>query len=293
MIDPSTRADLLARGLTVRQIAAAVHAGTLIRARRGRYLPPAAAPELVSAVRVGGRLACVDELRARGIWTLGDGRLHVHVPGNAARLRDPVDRAARLGEAARVRCHWEQLADPAGASSGHVSAADALLQAARCLPRRSLQASLDSAARQGRMRRSLLERDPIVGPLLDRVDTSADSGLETIVRELVRNLGFAYATQVAIDGAGFVDLLVEGWVAIECDGLGFHVGPAVSRDRRRDAAVAATGRTMLRFGYGQIVHDLPAVAWAVVAAVGAHRRVANAGAKARRAVRRLQNGLIS
>ena len=85
----------------------------------------------------------------------------------------------------------------------HVSAVDALADAARCLPTPWLRASLDSAVRIGAIGcrgLRLLRHDPVVRPLLAGIDTSAGSGLETIARELARWLGFAVRTQVAIGG---------------------------------------------------------------------------------------------
>jgi very-short-patch-repair endonuclease len=293
VLDPITRSQLLARGMTVRGIAAAVHHGDLIRTRRDRYLPPSAPPDLIAATRVGGRLACLSELRARGVWVAGDDGVHVHLAPNASRLRDPRDRRRRFVPQPGVRLHWTDLVDDHHGSPGHVSVVDALLQASRCQPRRLFQASLDSAARAGLLRgraRLLLARDHVVGPLLRRVDSAAGSGLETIVRELARDLGFTVRTQVPIDGAGFVDLVVEDWIVVECDGLDFHTGAAVSRDRRRDAAVVATGRTALRFVYAQVVYDLPSVARSLIAAVAMHRGVRNSGRKARRALVRAGSG---
>lgn len=287
MLEPLTRRDLLAQGRTVREIAAAVHDGELIRARRNQYLPRSAPVELVQAVRIGGPLACLSELRARGIWVIDDGRLHVHLPANASRLRDPDDRSASFLARSGVRLHWRDLRDPVHAGRGHVSVVDALLQASRCLPADHLLASLDSAARLGLLRRRhLLEQDAVVGPLLCRVDTSAASGLETIVRELARRLGFRVASQVPIDGVGWVDLVIEEWIVVETDGSSFHRGDAARRDYRRDAAIAATGKTPLRFSYAQVVHEPSAVARSLIGAVAAHRRVRNSGQKVRIAQRR-------
>jgi very-short-patch-repair endonuclease len=288
MLEPRTRRELLTEGRTGREIAAAVHRGELIRARRGHYLPSTAPPALIAAVRVGGRLACVSELRSRGIWVVDDQRVHVHVSPHASRLRDPTDRGRPHSPDAGARTHWQDLRDPTRASAGHVSVADALLQSAGCLPARLLAASLDSALRAGLSlaAQRILMIDPVLRGLLAHADSSAGSGLETIVRELARDLGFVVRTQVPIDGVGFVDVVIEDRIVVEADGLAFHSGAAVARDRRRDAAIVATGRTVLRFGYPQIVGEPETVARSLIAAVASHRGVRNSGRKAQIARRR-------
>jgi len=286
MIDSTTRRGLLSQGYTVRGIAAAVHRGDLIRARRGNYLARDAPADLVAAVRVGGRLTCVNELRARGVWVVDDHRVHIRAAPNASRLRDPGERSRPYRPDGRCRLHWSDPVDDAHARRAHVSTVDALVDAARCLPTPWLRASLDSAVRIGAIGSRglrLLQADPVIHPLLARIDTSAASGLETIARELARHLGFAVRTQFAIDGVGFVDLVVEDWIVVETDGAEFHTGAAFARDRRRDAVVASTGRTPLRFSYAQLVHDPAVVTRALIAAVASHRRVRNSGQKARTA----------
>jgi very-short-patch-repair endonuclease len=82
--------------------------------------------------------------------------------------------------------------------------------------------------------------------------------------------------------------VVEEWIVVEADSTAFHSGDAIPRDYRRDAALAATGRTPIRFGYAQVVYDLPSVARALIGIVASHRRVRNSGQKALRATRRLR-----
>ena len=50
------RDDLLAAGATGRAITRAVREGTLLRPRRGAYLPSGCHPHAVAAARLGGRL---------------------------------------------------------------------------------------------------------------------------------------------------------------------------------------------------------------------------------------------
>lgn len=284
MDDALTRTDLLAAGWSGRRITSEVQAGTLIRLRNGRYATAALSAEVQRAVRHGGRLGCVSELRHRGVWALPSAATHVQVAPNAARLR-PVE---------GVVAHWHPLIDPSAASSSHVGIVDALVRATGCLPRAHAVAAIDNALNSGLVARSalaLVAAEPTFAARLAEADGAAQSGLETIVRLLVRDLGFRVRSQVRYVGVGIADLVVEGWVVVEVDGSEFHDGLAPSaRDRRRDARHSAAGRTALRFRYAQVVYELPSVAAAIIGAVGTHRRVQNSGrlaAAARKRARRL------
>lgn len=64
-----------------------VACGTIVRARRGWYVPRGAADDVIAAIRVGGRLACVSALAHHGFAASAPSALHVEVPANASRLR--------------------------------------------------------------------------------------------------------------------------------------------------------------------------------------------------------------
>jgi very-short-patch-repair endonuclease len=113
------------------------------------------------------------------------------------------------------------------------------------------------------------------------------------VRVLLLDLGLAVRPQVPFGGVGRVDLLVERWVIVETDGAEFHDGTVSPRDRRRDAALASRGYTVLRFRYAQVIFDLGSVANAVISAVEVHRRVRNSGHLAARARSRLRRAEMS
>lgn len=122
---------------------------------------------------------------------------------------------------------------------------------------------------------------------LRRADVRAESGLETIVRLIAGDLGFRVRSQVTFPGIGRVDLLIEDWIVVETDGSAFHDLPLAAADRRRDALLAADGRTVLRPEYALVVHDRAAVARQLIGAVSEHRRVQDSGQLACRARRRL------
>lgn len=74
------------------------------------------------------------------------------------------------------------------------------------------------------------------------VDRRAESGPESLFRLILRALGVKFEMQVAIDGVGRVDFVVEGWLIVECDSRQFHsTWDEQRRDRRRDQSAAALG----------------------------------------------------
>lgn len=247
------RADLRARGYSRRMIAAAVAGGDLIRARRDHYLPGGCPDDVVRAVRVGGRLTCLSLLAAHGVFVASNRVLHVHMLPSSARMRSPHDRWRPLEPRGRrsTRLHWLGLSEPVG-SSPTVGVVDALAHAVLCQHPRDAVATLDSAingglidpARLGEVFALLPAKYAVLRPL---VDGRAESGPETLVRLLLRSLGCRIELQVTFVGVGRVDLVIDGWLAIECDSERHHGEWRIQeRDRRRDAALAARGMVTLR-----------------------------------------------
>lgn len=237
-----TPAVLAERGLTRHQVTKLVASGRLVRLRRGRLASADMHPSLMRAGRLGGRLDCVSLLKELGVFVRPrDGRLHVQLDMGASRLpaRD-----------SGVRAHWR----PTVAARDVLTAdlVEALAQACRCQTPRDAVATLDSAWHIGLVDQALLSdvfarlprRYRRLRPLLD---CRAESGPESLMRLLLRGLGCAVELQVDVDGVGRVDLLVDGWLIVECDSRAHHSGwDAQKRDRRRDLAAAARGYTTVR-----------------------------------------------
>lgn len=251
-----TRAELRGQGMTSRDIAAALHAGHLVRPWKNAYLRSDVDESCRRAVAAGGRLACVSELIRWGVFVLDHSALHIAV----------VRTSSRLPDHSGVRRHWT-LTSPEGWAS--VGIVDALVQAMVCQPVRAAIATLDSALNLG-----LIDRDQLHAVLVSLprrlrivrrlIDARAESGAKTFMRLILRTLGCAFGVQVVIATVGRVDFVVDGWLIIECDSKAHHASWEQQReDRRRDQAAATLGFAT----YRPIAEDIFWHAETVVAAL--------------------------
>lgn len=231
-------ADLRRQGWTKRRIARAVAEGILISVRRGTYMHAAADRDRVLAARGAGRVGCVSSLRRLGVFVLRSDELHLH-----------FERGTRKSAAARGAnvWHWRPLLRTPHPRATDVHVIDALAQVVECQAPRAAIAAIDSA-----LHLRLIDEDDLdeifahVSPrrrVLRRfVDGRAESGTETLVRLIALMLGFEVELQRRFPGVGRVDLVLDGWLVVECDSAQFHSGwESQKRDRRRDVALAALG----------------------------------------------------
>ncbi len=266
-----SRAEMIARGWSVNGLAAAVHAGDLIRPRIGHYCFPDTPLELVRAVRVGGSATATTAARVTGLWTPPDDTLRVAVPRNTPRLRDPDDATKPLTDGAAVHLHWLPTAPTARTPTGSVSI-DVLLAHAFAVLRPELWlAMVDSALFQRQLRTHQLAAlaatlPARAGGVLALADARSESGLETIVRYLLQLHGLRVEIQVLIRGVGRVDLLVERRLIIETDGRATHA-ESFEADRVRDVAAAGLHYRTMRLTYRQVMFDWPATEAAILAAL--------------------------
>lgn len=259
--------ELRLRGYTRATIRHAVDCGDLIRVRRGRYVWGGIDERHLVAARSGGRLDCVSLLGALGVFVLSDGEIHLQ-----------FDRAdSRLPRRHRgIRAHWRHSACPRADLQADL--VEALAQACRCQPPRVAVASLDSA-----LHLSLIDADDLDAvfdrlprryrPLRKLIDARAEAGSETLVRLMLRSLGYRPALQVRLRGVGRVDLLVDGWLIVECDSRAFHGDVSHQiRDRRRDLAAAELGYVTIRILAEDVFHRPDAVRAALRAVLARQRR---------------------
>jgi len=238
-----TRSDLVRSGMTGRLIAESVGRGELVHVRRDRYAVSSTHQDIVDAVRIGGRVSCLSLLALLGVFVFRCRELHVLVAPGSSRLRAVKGRKTVL--------HWKVLTDVRDALHA-APLIDAVPHSVLCQAPREALATLDSVVHHG-----LLTLDELAAmfaalpirfrPLLALVDPSAESGPETFMRLLLRAMGVAYETQVYLDGVGYVDFVVDGWLIIECDSKEFHEGwEKQVQDRERDIAAARLGYVTVR-----------------------------------------------
>ncbi|SFR95452.1 hypothetical protein SAMN04487846_1175 [Microbacterium sp. cf046] len=232
---------LAASGLSRHRVKLLLAEGELLRLRNGRYVRGDVCEGLIRAGRLGGRLDCVSLLAALGIFVRVEHSLHAQFDRGTTRLppRPP-----------EVVAHWRPSGSPRSALASDI--VGALAQACRCQAPRDAIASLDNAWHRG-----FVDEDDIAAifarlprryrALRELLDRRSESGPETIMRLMLRGLGCDVQVQVAITGVGRVDLIVDGWLIVECDSREFHGGwEAQKRDRARDIAAATLGYTTIR-----------------------------------------------
>ncbi len=269
--------ELYDDGYTRTGVRAAVSRRALIRVRQGWYALPDTHPDLLQSVRVGGRLSCLSGLRLHGVWQYPTNLLHVAVPENACRLRQPRDKTRRLDAAAGVRTHWRD--HEASGSRLLLSPSECLSDLIRCQPPEVVLTAVDSALYNRviglQQWRGLLETTPrAVARLLPAPEPRCESGTETLTRIRLTPFGLPLRSQVQVPGVGRVDFLVGSRLVVEVDGAEYHTDPErFEADRRRDALLSALGFRVLRFSYRQVMYRWREVENAVLAAVvrGDHR----------------------
>lgn len=235
-----SRAELYREGWTWRLLQAAVAGGSLHRARRDVYLEGGVDAHTLAACQVGGRLACVSELARWGVFVLDSRTLHVRVPAHGGRLR--------IGRR-DVRVHWT---DSPGDCRANDELLDAVTEAIVCQRPLEAVATLDSALHLGLLDEAGLAEVFARLPrrlhvLRGLIDPSSEAGSESIMRLVLRGLGCRVQTQVVIPGVGRVDLLVDGWLIVECDSEAHHGSWAQRRrDLRRDQTAASLGYVTYR-----------------------------------------------
>lgn len=144
-----------------------------------------------------------------------------------------------------------------------MSVQDSLLQYAKLCSEEDAIASFDSALNTGLLSPNGLNDLFSVKPrrlrrLLSRIDGKSASGLETLLRLAAEAEGWHVEIQVEITGVGRVDVLIDGWLAIELDGARWHDNhQAQEEDRRRDAELVRHGYRWHRFRSSQVLTQMP------------------------------------
>jgi len=264
-----------AAGVSMSQIRGAIARGEVRRIRKGWLTTPDASAEVVRAVSLGGRLACVSAARLLGLWTLTREELHLGRPAHSGRANR---------DAAGVVEHWTS---PSWAIAEPVESIAVLVrQVILCCSREEAIAIIDSALNKrlitvSRLARVLRTLPQKYVSILNEVDAVSESGLESLCRFRLKNLGVSIRSQMSILGVGRVDLLIGDRLVLEADGQSWHDGGAAFHsDRTRDLALHRLGYIVIRVSYVHVIDEWMLVELAVRALIGrrehlwsaAHRR---------------------
>jgi very-short-patch-repair endonuclease len=260
------RDEILRAGFPVAVLRAFVRAGHARMIRRAWVALAGARADLVTAAEAGGRVSCVSLARAHGWWMPDgvDANLHLHLIPGSGPARMPDDWPGVL--------HWTKPIVPSGPQLT-ATVEDALAQIAVCLPRDTALVLWESAARKEALAAEALRRvrwtSRAARELAEAVTGLSDSGLETLVIMPLRRRGVRVRQQVVLAGRP-VDMLVGDRLVLQIDGYEHHSSSAQrAKDIAHDAELRLRGYTVLRFSYGQIVHDWVAVERRITRALAA------------------------
>lgn len=235
---------------------------------------PNTAPDLSTAARAGGRVACLSAARRHGWWIPPgvDEALHLHMTPNAV--------VGAVPEGTSVVRHWTRPLIVLPRDRLLESIEDTLAHLANCQPREVALTIWESATRIEKLSPNALRavrwRTNAARQCAAASDGLSDSGLETIFVQRMRPFGLVLRQQVVLAGRP-VDILIGEWLVVQIDGFAHHSSSADrTRDLRHDAELRLRGYTVLRFSYSQVIHDWRAVERTISRAVaaGLHDRTA-------------------
>jgi very-short-patch-repair endonuclease len=284
----ATLAQLARAGHSEYSRASAIRRGEIVRVRNGWFASPDAPPQVVRAVRVGGRLSCISALAHHGLWTMPDDLLHVSVPANSSRLRTPDDRQKSLDPRAvpSIAIHWRRYPSGAPSTSSVDSIGEAVAHLISCRDLDTAIVTIDSALNKqllssARLGEILKWMPAKYAHIANLVDPKSQSGLETLARLRLRRRGIRVRTQVEVSGVGHVDTLIGDRLILELDSRAHHLGKNYELDRARDLVAIDHGYLPLRVTYQRVLHQWQSVEEVVLRIVrrgehewrGMHRRL--------------------
>ncbi|QPL05109.1 MULTISPECIES: hypothetical protein [Actinomyces] len=95
---------------------------------------------------------------------------------------------------------------------------------------------------------------------LTKAEPGCRSPLETRARLALRSMGLHVEVAPVIENVGEADLLVEGWLIVECDGFEFHSSCGqFEKDRHRDQQALADGYVPVRLSAADVAEGERAI----------------------------------
>ncbi|MCS5718507.1 endonuclease domain-containing protein [Herbiconiux sp. CPCC 205763] len=250
----ASAAHLHSAGFSPADITRSLRRGELERVTRGWLAAAGASSPAIGAIRLGGRISCLDVLRAHRVWAIRDP--HPHISAGRHSGHSPSAADGRHSRTPTV-IHRALPAQPLGLTAFDPLPV-ALGHAVMCQPWMDAVASLDSALNRGDL--STFQLADLLDPLparyarfFDMVDAGSESGLETKARLSLRAATIRYRTQVTITGAGIVDNLIGDRLVLELDGWEWHSKKEdFERDRMKDLVLHSLDFRVVRLSYEQV-----------------------------------------
>ncbi|MCW2985854.1 MAG: hypothetical protein JWR63_3424 [Conexibacter sp.] len=272
-----TRAELLAAGLSSKQIASRVRARRLLPLFPGVYAVGhrqlRREGSWLAAVLASGEGAVLSHFDAAALWDLlplRGRRIHVTRPSTSGRAPDP--KRIHLHRVGTLRAWERTLTDGIPTTTP----ARTLLDLAPRLRPRAIEDVIGRMDRLGLfdlvgVRRCLREHPrqpgaPALRRLLDTMRGTGAADLRSTLEVALLQLCDDHHLPAPHANARVAGLLVDFlWPAariiVETDGYAYHSTPsAFERDRRRDQQLTLAGYTVVRFTYKQVTRTPEAVA---------------------------------
>jgi hypothetical protein len=173
--------------------------------------------------------------------------------------------------------HWHDSLDPGAGNEFCVGVMDALADAIHCQPQWFAIASIDNALHQRLIQvdqvPDLFAHSPGKRSMISLVDGRAEAGQESVLRGIAHEAGWDYEIQVAFEGVGRVDTVIEECVVAEADSRLAHDSWSLHvKDRNRDLALAALGLPSVRPVFNRIIYTPQEVQRAIAGLLSTHSR---------------------
>lgn len=250
------RAEVARTAAQRREVSEALQAGRLCDLGAGWLATVDTAPAVMSARRLNATITCVSAAQFYRLTVLDHPGSGVHLAVPRARGSRPRPSRPRNQAIVHRESVWTR---PTDVRVPLAPLDEVLTRVLRCLTTEAAVVTVDSALHQGLIAREELQRalrgrgSPQARATLALCDGRSRSATESLARLALRAAGLHVRAGVVIDGVGEVDLLVERWIVVECDGFAYHSGRREFReDRRRDRSLAAQGYVVLRFTYDEV-----------------------------------------
>lgn len=222
--------------------------GWLRRVRRSWLVSNKCDKDVLAAINAGARLSCLSEAKRLNLWVPNFSGLHVSLIANAGQTL-----------VRNHRRHWGRRVIELGTSEPFEHLYNVLEHIANCVDEPQALAVWESAVEQKLVTTDQVAlvkwKTPRARELALNSGGLSESGLESLIRYLLLQLGVPFEQQVWINNRR-LDALIDKRLVIEADGRAYHRSvQQLDRDHRADNELKMQGYTVLRFGYLQIVKD--------------------------------------